>query len=135
MTIRIISETEFAQRIREKLYDHSLSNIGAVTGPGRSGAVAAVYASHTLGVPFIPFGAICPDKFDLLIIDTARESGRTLRKSASWYTKRMGRSPRVIAVYEEPPRVAFWYEARKPQHYRHERSWDNGQHAGDLAAA
>ena len=46
MTVRIVSETEFAQRIRTVLYDHSLANIGAVTGPGRSGAIAAVYASH-----------------------------------------------------------------------------------------
>lgn len=135
MTIRIITETEFAQKIREILCGRDLSHVGAVTGPGRSGSVAAVYASHILGVPFIPFGSQCPDKFNLLLIDTARESGRTLRKSASWYTRRMGRAPTVIAIYEEPPRVAFWYEARKPQHYRHERSWNDGQHAGDLAAA
>lgn len=120
MTVRIVSETEFAQRIRTVLFNHRLENIGAVTGPGRSGAVAAVYASHILSVPFIPFGSICPDKFDLLMIDTARESGRTLRKSANWYARRMGKSPTIIAVYEEPPRVAFWYEATKPQHYRHE---------------
>ncbi|BBB99718.1 hypothetical protein [Bradyrhizobium elkanii] len=120
MTIRIVSEAEFAQRIRTVLFNKRVEHVGCVTGPGRSGAVAAVYASHILGIPFIPFGANVPDKLELLLIDTARESGRTLRKSASWYTKKMGRAPTVIAVYEEPPRIAFWYEARKPQRYRHE---------------
>jgi hypothetical protein len=121
MTVRIVSEAEFAERIRVVLSNHRLESIGAVTGPGRSGAVAAVYASHILDVPFIPFGANVPDKFDLLVIDTARESGRTLRKSANWYTKRIGKRPTIIAVYEEPPRVALWYEATKPQRYRHEK--------------
>jgi hypothetical protein len=120
--VRIVSEAEFSERLRLVLQNHRLGHIGAVTGPGRSGAIAAAYTSHLLGIPFIPFGSPCPDKFDLLIIDTARESGKTLRKSASWYSRRMGRQPTVIAVYEEPPRVAFWYEAAKPQRYRHEQA-------------
>jgi hypothetical protein len=117
MTVRIVSESEFAERLRVVLGNHRLEHIGAVTGPGRSGAIAAVYASHILHVPFIPYGRLCPEKFKLLIIDTARESGRTLRKAARWYRKV---DPTVIALYEEPPRVAFWYEASKPQRYRHE---------------
>jgi hypothetical protein len=105
---RIVSEAEFAARLRIVLQNHRLDDIGAVTGPGRSGAIAAVYTSHMLHIPYIPYGQLCPEKFRLLIIDTARESGRTLR------------NPVVIAVYEEPPRVVFWYEAPKPQFYRHE---------------
>jgi hypothetical protein len=115
--LRIVSEEEFAARLRLVLQNHRLDDIGAVTGPGRSGAIAAVYTSHLLGIPFIPFGRNCPEKFRILIIDTARESGRTLRKAARWYRDA---NPAVIAVYEEPPRVAFWYEAPKPQRYRHE---------------
>ncbi|WP_316196664.1 hypothetical protein [Bradyrhizobium sp. SZCCHNS3053] len=115
--MRIVSEEEFAARLRFVLQEFCLADIGAVTGPGRSGAIAAVYASHILHVPFIPYGQACPEKFRLLIIDTARESGRTLRKATRRYRDC---DPVVIAVYEEPPRVAFWYEAPKPQFYRHE---------------
>ncbi|EYR81822.1 hypothetical protein [Shinella sp. DD12] len=119
--MRIISESEFAARIRALLAD-TRPNVGSVTGPGRSGAIAAVYASHILGVPFIPYGSKVPTHLgSLLIIDTAMESGATLRKAERRYAEA---SPVVLACYEEPPRVAFWYEARKPQRYRHEN--DNG---------
>ena len=110
-----VSETEFDYRIREMLAD---VEAGAVTGPGRSGAIAAVYASHILGIPFIPYGQKHPMHLGrLLIIDTARESGATLRKAERRYD---GCTPLVIACYEEPPRVIFWYEAPKPQRYKHE---------------
>lgn len=126
--MRIISEAEFTIRIREILAD-TQPNVGSVTGPGRSGAVAAVYASHILGVPFIPYGSKCPAHLgSLLIIDTAMESGATLRKAERRYSDA---SPVVIACYHEPPRVAFWYEARKPQRYRHEN--DNLERRADFA--
>lgn len=116
--VRIVSEAEFAERMRFVLqHQHQIDFAAAVTGPGRSGAVAAVYASHILGIPFIPFGMRCPDQFRLLIVDTARESGRTLRKAAKRYEYA---NPLVVVAFEEPPRVAFWYEAPKPQRYRHE---------------
>jgi hypothetical protein len=113
-----ISEPMFRQRLCQKLDEADLSEIGSVIGPGRSGAIAAVYASHMLGVPFIPYGASIPFHLGrLLIIDTARESGATLRKMERKFEFYR---PIVIAVYEEPPRVVFWYEAPKPQRYRHE---------------
>ena len=60
----------------------------------RSGAVAAVYASHMLHVPFIPYGQKHPQHLGrLLIVDTARESGATLRKAERKYE---GTSPLVI---------------------------------------
>lgn len=97
-----------------------VAEIGSVTGPGRSGAVAAVYASHLLGVPFLPHGAKCPVHLGrLLIIDTVRESGATLRKAERRYR---AANPVVAACFEELPRVSFWYEAVKPQRFRHERS-------------
>lgn len=115
---RIVSEPEFHARLVEVLATLP-AGIGSVTGPGRSGAVAAVYASHLLGVPFIPFGSRCPTHLGrLLIIDTARESGATLRKAERRYAVAR---PIVVACFEEPPRVAFWYEAGKPQRYRYER--------------
>ena len=106
--MRTVPEPEFAQRIRAAL-DGLPEDIGAVTGPGRSGAVAAVYASHILGVPFIPFGQPSPPELGrMLIVDTAIQSGRTLRKAAGKYGEA---NPHILAVYAEPPRITFWYEA------------------------
>jgi hypothetical protein len=106
---RLISESEFEQRLRSVLI--GCDDAGAVTGPGRSGAIAAVYASHMLGIPFIPYGQKHPQHLGrLLIVDTARESGATLRKAQRKYE---GTSPLVIVAYEEPPRVFFWYETAK----------------------
>lgn len=115
--VRVVSESEFRFRLQHMLLGGDYAEVGVVTGPGRSGAVAAVYASHILRVPFIPFGAKCPEDLGaLLIVDTAAQSGRTLRKAANRYG-----TPLTLAVYQEPPRVMFWYEGRKPQRYRHER--------------
>lgn len=49
--MRIVSEHEFAERLRSLLTDPLFGEAGWVTGPGRSGAVASVYASHILGIP------------------------------------------------------------------------------------
>lgn len=115
---RVVTEAEFNERIREALSDPIYNYVGCVTGPGRSGAVAAVYASHILGRPFIPFGQKAPMHLGrLLIIDTATESGATMRKAERRYGDCM---PMTLAIYHEPPRVMFWYEAGKPQRYRHE---------------
>lgn len=114
--MRVVGESEFAERVRLTLTCID-PKVAWVTGPGRSGAIAAVYASHILAVPFIPFGSLQPHLGRLLIIDTAMESGKTLRKAAKRYADC---NPLVLAIYHEPPRVAFWYEAPKPQRYRHE---------------
>lgn len=115
---RVVSEAEFAERIRLVLGDDpGTASVGCVTGPGRSGAIAAVYASHILHIPFIPYGATHPAHLGrMLVVDTAIESGATLRKAARRYEGAV-----VMACYEEPPRVMFWYEAGKPQRFRHER--------------
>lgn len=99
----IVTEPEFRDRLIELLNTTDLTHIDAVTGPGRSGAIAAVYASHHLHIPFVPYGARFPG--ELLIIDTAIQSGRTLRKAASRYN-----TSNTLAVFNEPPRVHFWYE-------------------------
>lgn len=86
--------------------------VDCITGPGRSGAIASAYASYILHRPFIPYGSPIPSKFKrLLIIDTARYSGNTLRSAMAKYAyveKVVG-----LAVYEEPPRVRFWYEEQE----------------------
>ncbi|MFA9261863.1 MAG: hypothetical protein ACEQSB_00690 [Undibacterium sp.] len=106
-------------KIRALLKCEKILGVDCVTGPGRSGAIASVYASHILGVPFLAFGVDIPPNFvKPMIIDTARESGKTLRKAARKYAKH---NPIVMVCYEEPPRVTFWYEAMKPQRYIHER--------------
>lgn len=120
--MRIVSEDEFQSTFSELLLgaDLDLHEFGAVTGPGRSGAVAAVYASHLLRIPFIPFGQLHPQHLGrLLIVDTAQESGRTIRKALRKYRNA---DPKPLVAFNEPPRVAFWYEAcnPKPQRFRHE---------------
>lgn len=108
---RVISEAEFAERV--VAVAPTLGPVAAVTGPGRSGAVAAVYVSHVLGVPFIPFKANWRAGHEhILIADTASESGATLRKAEAWYRKR-GQMVIAHAFYIEPPRVRFWYEWRR----------------------
>lgn len=124
--MRVIEEAEFRERIRSLLLDvngkpaAAYLEVGCVPGPGRSGAVAAVYASHILGVPLLPFKTenVPTHLGRLLIIDTAMESGATMRKADRFYSdvNRMS-----VVCFHEPPRVAFWYEATKPQHFRHER--------------
>ena len=49
--MRIVSEGEFSKAIKDKL---SGIDCDCVTGPGRSGAIASVYASHILKIPFLP---------------------------------------------------------------------------------
>ena len=100
----IISEKEFKVSLLNKLINIKAKS---VTGPGRSGAIASVYASHIMEIPFIPYGQSCPEYLrPILIIDTAKKSGRTLRKAQ----KKYGGNSKTIFIYNEPPRVRFWYE-------------------------
>lgn len=115
--IQKITEPEFAQKIQE-LRDLVPDDVGWVTGPGRSGAIASVYASHLLGIPFVPYGSKCPDRGRVLIVDTACQSGRTLRKAAKKYE---AFDPFIWFGFHEPPRVIFWYEPGLPHRHRHER--------------
>ncbi len=99
--VRFVSEPEFREAICAVLSD--VSGFDFVTGPGRSGAVASVYASHYLGIPFVPFkrqkGA------NIMIVDTAINTGRTIRKASNFYHG----APYFFA-FTQPPRVKFWYE-------------------------
>jgi hypothetical protein len=99
-----VTESDFKERLIECLEPYRFK-VESVTGPGRSGAIASVYASHFLRIPYIPYG-IPTDLRPLLIVDTAILTGRTLRKAM----KKYGPGVVPIALYKEPPRVVFWYE-------------------------
>jgi hypothetical protein len=102
---RVISEAEFAGVMRLRLRGVKAR---AVVGPGRSGAVASTYASYLLGIPFLPYAVPCPAHLrPLLIVDTARKSGATLRKAERLYG---GGECVTVWAFDEPPRVRFWYE-------------------------
>jgi adenine/guanine phosphoribosyltransferase-like PRPP-binding protein len=114
--MRTIAEPEFAAALRAALERAIVAGTArSVTGPGRSGAIAAVYASHMLGIPFLPFGQEGPAP--VLVIDTAAKTGRTLRRAVRRY-ERMGLPAAALAVFDESPgeagdrgcRVRFWYE-------------------------
>jgi len=117
---RVVSEEEFFTVLAQTL-EPMRGSVRSVTGPGRSGAVAAVYASHYLGVPFLPVIArrLPGDLLPLLVIDTAALTGKTLRRAEARARKTVGLGPgdeRVIAVALWPDerrdgRVRFWYEA------------------------
>lgn len=106
---RLITESEFRAELVAKL-GNEFGKYDYVTGPGRSGAIAAVYASHYLGIPFVPYKHVSNGV--PLIVDTAAESGRTIRKASRVYG-----GADWIVMFQEPPRVRFWYE---------ELSWSRG---------
>lgn len=84
-----ITEDEWRTKFYDKLQFLSGNDYSFVTGPGRSGAVAAVYASHYLNIPFKPHKAGNYERdHRVLIVDTVEYTGKTLRKASSWYEKR-----------------------------------------------
>ena len=99
----IIYEPEFRVEIY-RLLEPLRGHFRSVCGPGRSGAVASVYASHYLGIPWVPrpVSGLQP----VLVVDTAVMSGATLRKAV----RKAGVGAHGLAVFNEPPRVMFWYE-------------------------
>ena len=103
----IITEEQFRIKLKEKL-DILHVNPRFVTGPGRSGAIASVYASYYLKIPYVPFKTILPNHFfPILIIDTVENTGKTLRSACKFYENN---GPIPVFVFEEPPRLHFWYE-------------------------
>lgn len=105
----VIQEKEFRE-VFVKALSELTEEYAFVTGPGRSGAIASVYASHYLGVPFIPYtkNPILGPKW--LIVDTAIKSGRTIRKASRNYG-----NADICYAYDQSTylgggRVKFWYE-------------------------
>ncbi len=112
--MRVVSEQEFVAKARQLFTSAEvLQPCRAVVGPGRSGAIAAVYASYMLGIPFLPYGVKCPERLrPLLIIDTALYSGATLRRAERRYATRNPNDTVVAWLFDEPPVVNFWYGER-----------------------
>jgi hypothetical protein len=105
-SVRIISEQEFVQHLKYVFprFILNLPHIRFVTGPGRSGAILSVYLSYNFLMNFVPYGQLT-DNPDVLVVDTARMSGRTIRKASRLYN-----DANVFVLYAEPPRLKFWYE-------------------------
>lgn len=105
----IVSEPEFSTMVAEALKDVEKPDF--IVGPGRSGAIAAVYASYRLHRPFVPFGHPGgPEGSKVLVIDTVSMSGRTIRKAAARY-ERMGYVVMALTVVpRNQKRHHFWYE-------------------------
>jgi len=112
-----INESWFRGSLQITLKDYK-NTFKAVTGPGRSGAIAAVYASHYLGVPFIPHGSQVPDNlYPLLVIDlleiptvsldTISKSGATIRKAVN---KHGDKDVTGLTVFKADKKVRFWFE-------------------------
>lgn len=101
-----VEEPEFSERMRQCAPD---TRPDFVTGPGRSGAVAAVYASYLLGIPFVPWDCPHPGT-SALIVDTAAMTGRTMRKAAARYARRYPVVDTFVAFTAADQRHHFWFE-------------------------
>lgn len=106
MAYEIVPEKDFRSSFTKAL-DRLTDRFDYVVGPGRSGAVAAVYASHHLAIPFLPYKQFIPGK-RALVVDTAVLSGGTLRKASRVYKG----APFVYAFDQSQigHRLKFWYE-------------------------
>ena len=109
-----ISELEFKAAIAVSLKDIDPTDFDFVVGPGRSGAIASVYASHMTGIKFLPWHNRVPDdKRRVLLIDTASQTGKTLRKARSRYIS-LNYEVDAIAVYDCPDtHYVFWFESKQ----------------------
>lgn len=111
---QIISEEQFRIALYAALKPYQ-GRVRSVTGPGRSGALASVYASYFLQVPWFIIKASVEDYLrPILLVDTAIQTGKTLRKAQ----RRMG-AEFMVAVFQEPPRVHFWYEYQEARQMLH----------------
>lgn len=104
MSLIMCSEQVFKDRVVSMLKDYDISECKFVTGPGRSGAIAAVYVSHLTGLSFIPYKSIIME--NTLIVDTAMMTGRTFRKAMKVYNTNHG----ICFFHETESRHVFWYE-------------------------
>lgn len=101
-----VSEQEFRAVLYQKL-EPFRGKVKSVIGPGRSGAVASVYASHYLGVQWLPANMRnIPDALrPVLVVDTACRTGRTIRQMV-----RRVKAEHSVWAINEPPNKKFWYE-------------------------
>lgn len=109
LTHRTVLEPEFQEEARIQLAAEIFRTVDSVTGPGRSGAIAASYASHILGVPFLSYGVPPSSSVShLLVIDTVWSTGGHLRRAMELYAPLVRTTS--YALFREPPLIKFWFE-------------------------
>ena len=105
-----VSEEQFRKAITIWTAGIGPNDFDFVLGAGRSGAIAAVYASHLTGIPFVAWNNRLPENSKVLIIDTAKQSGKTLRRAVARYNK-LGHEAVSLPIYEcDNTHFIFWYE-------------------------
>ena len=112
MSWQFMSEQEWRRFFCDALEKLDKKDFSFVTGAGRSGAVASVYASHYLGIPFKPHkaGSYVTDN-SVLIVDTVEYTGKTLRKAKKWYQKKGLIAETAFAIKEHKGHYyKMWYE-------------------------
>lgn len=107
---KYVSESEFREAMQKALAGVDTDAIDFVVGAGRSGAIASAYVSHMTGIPFVAWNNRMPENSLVMIVDTARFTGRTLRKAEKRYAKH-GHSTATIFAFDCPDtHFVFWYE-------------------------
>lgn len=105
----MVGEREFASLLADALKD--VTPPAFIVGPGRSGAIAAVYASYHLHRPFVPYGHKGAEAgARVLVIDTVSMSGKTMRKAKSRYERLGYVVDAVTVVPQNQKRHHFWFE-------------------------
>jgi hypothetical protein len=112
--MRTISQEEFETELKMKL-EPFRGKVHSVIGPGRSGAIASVFASYYLGIPWLPqrHHSIKKILAPVLIVDTAEKTGKNLRRCRNFIFPPSLRSDCItISIFKEPPNVRFWFEMK-----------------------
>lgn len=107
-----MTEQEWRSAFYDALDQIDASKFDFVTGPGRSGAVASVYASNYLGLPFKPHksGSYENDSA-VLVVDTVEYTEKTMRKAVSWYQRKGLIAESAFAIKETRGHYfKMWYE-------------------------
>lgn len=106
----MITEPEFVTQLRETLADPVYATVASVTGPGRSGAMASIYASQLLDIEYVPCGREPRTGGPILLIDVADTTMYGLNKLA----KRYKDYDQVLClVFEVEKSVPMWFELSK----------------------
>lgn len=103
----MISEADFIDRLKLVLEDPEFSHAEWVTGPGRTGAMAAIYASHILNVSFVAYGHRPKANGYVLVMDILNDNPRTMRRALKHYDICR---PIPCIVFPEIENEGLWFE-------------------------
>lgn len=103
----LITEAAFQERIEEALADRH-GKFAWVMGPGRSGAIAAIYASHILNIPWVPYGFLPRAKGKGLLIDIAHTNALCLNRAVRRYRTR---ETETLLLFHTPDAIpVLWFQ-------------------------